>query len=141
MRVERAKLSRHAEVAKAMDYMLKRWVAFTRFLDDGRICLTTDDAEKRESRSARHFLRFRGRFLPCSDHAGDLSPYSSSQKQKVLGCRRARPGGVSLFGRAAFLRPGLRSRGRRAQPGSRLAAGHRRRRREAVLTQASTAAG
>jgi transposase len=37
MRDERGKLSRHAEVARAMDYMLKRWSAFTRFLDDGRI--------------------------------------------------------------------------------------------------------
>jgi transposase len=25
MRAERARLSRHAEVAKAMDYLLKRW--------------------------------------------------------------------------------------------------------------------
>ena len=40
------KLSRHAEVAKAMDYMLKRWDAFTRFLDDGRICLTNNAAER-----------------------------------------------------------------------------------------------
>ena len=40
MREERAKLSRHNDVAKAMDYMLKRWDAFTRFLDDGRICLS-----------------------------------------------------------------------------------------------------
>jgi len=46
MRSERAKLSRHAEVAKAMDYMLKRWAAFTRFLDDGRICLTNNAAER-----------------------------------------------------------------------------------------------
>jgi transposase len=46
MRAERAKLSRHAEVAKAMDYMLKRWPAFTRFLDDGRICLTNNAAER-----------------------------------------------------------------------------------------------
>jgi transposase len=46
MRVERAKLSRHSEVAKAMDYMLKRWAAFTRFLDDGRICLTNNAAER-----------------------------------------------------------------------------------------------
>jgi len=46
MRVERAKLSRHAEVAKAIDYMLKRWPAFTRFLDDGRICLTNNAAER-----------------------------------------------------------------------------------------------
>jgi len=46
MRAERAKLSRHSEVAKAMDYMLKRWAAFTRLLDDGRICLTNNAAER-----------------------------------------------------------------------------------------------
>jgi transposase len=46
MKHERPKLSRHAEVARAMDYMLKRWSAFTRFLDDGRICLTNNAAER-----------------------------------------------------------------------------------------------
>jgi transposase len=46
MRGERKRLSRHADVAKAMDYMLKRWEAFTRFLDDGRICLTNNAAER-----------------------------------------------------------------------------------------------
>jgi transposase len=46
MREERAKLSRHADVAVAMDYMLKRWDAFTRFLSDGRICLTNNAAER-----------------------------------------------------------------------------------------------
>lgn len=46
MNAERARLSRHAEVAKAMDYMLKRWGAFARFLDDGRICLTNNAAER-----------------------------------------------------------------------------------------------
>ena len=46
MRAERARLSRHAAVAKAMDYMLTRWKAFTRFLDDGRICLTNNAAER-----------------------------------------------------------------------------------------------
>jgi transposase len=46
MRGERTRLSRHADVAKAMDYMLKRWAAFTRFLDDGRICLTNNAAER-----------------------------------------------------------------------------------------------
>lgn len=43
---ERAKLSRGSDVAKAMDYMLKRWAFFTRFLDDGRICLTNNAAER-----------------------------------------------------------------------------------------------
>ncbi len=46
MRGERARLSRHADVAKVMDYMLKRWGSFTRFLDDGRICLTNNAAER-----------------------------------------------------------------------------------------------
>jgi transposase len=46
MRAERARLSRHSDVAKAMDYMLKRWPAFTRFLDDGRICITNNAAER-----------------------------------------------------------------------------------------------
>ena len=46
MREERAKLSRHNDVAKAMDYMLKRWDAFARFLDDGRICLSNNAAER-----------------------------------------------------------------------------------------------
>jgi transposase len=46
MRAERAKLSRHNAVAKAIDYLLTRWPAFTRFLDDGRICLTNNAAER-----------------------------------------------------------------------------------------------
>jgi transposase len=46
MRENRGKLSRHNAVAKAMDYMLKRWEAFTRFLGDGRICLTNNAAER-----------------------------------------------------------------------------------------------
>ena len=46
MREQRTKLSRHSDVGKAMDYMLKRWDTFTRFLDDGRICLTNNAAER-----------------------------------------------------------------------------------------------
>ena len=46
MRTERAKLSRHNPVAKAMDYMLNRWAAFTRFLENGKICLTNNAAER-----------------------------------------------------------------------------------------------
>ncbi len=46
MRAERAKLSRHNDVAKAMDYVLKRWEAFTRFLEDGQICITNNAAER-----------------------------------------------------------------------------------------------
>ena len=46
MREERARMSRHGPVAKAMDYMLNRWDGFARFLEDGRICLTNNAAER-----------------------------------------------------------------------------------------------
>jgi transposase len=41
-----ARLSRNHDLAKAINYMLRRWPAFTRFLDDGRICLTNNSAER-----------------------------------------------------------------------------------------------
>jgi transposase len=34
------------ETAKAITYCLTRWTAFTRFLDDGRICLSNNAAER-----------------------------------------------------------------------------------------------
>ena len=46
---ERAQLSKHNPVAKAINYMFEkegRWEAFTRFLEDGRICLTNNAAER-----------------------------------------------------------------------------------------------
>ena len=46
MREQRAKLSRSNDIAKAMDYMLKRWASFTRFLNDGRVCLSNNAAER-----------------------------------------------------------------------------------------------
>ena len=46
LREERKKLSSKAPVAKAIDYSLKRWPAFTRFLDDGRLCMSNNAAER-----------------------------------------------------------------------------------------------
>jgi transposase len=46
LRDERSRLSRAASVTKPIDYMLKRWDRFARFLDDGRICLTNNSAER-----------------------------------------------------------------------------------------------
>lgn len=43
---QRAKLSRNHDLAKACLYMLRRWDAFTRFLDDGRVCLSNNAAER-----------------------------------------------------------------------------------------------
>ncbi|MDX2484857.1 MAG: IS66 family transposase [Pseudodonghicola sp.] len=45
---ERDRMSKHNPVAKAINYMFTkdRWTAFTRFLDDGRVCLTNNAAER-----------------------------------------------------------------------------------------------
>jgi len=68
MRGARGKMSRHAEVAKAMDYMLKRWDTFSRFLGDGRICLSNNAAE----RALRGIALGRKAWLFCgSDRGGD----------------------------------------------------------------------
>jgi transposase len=41
-----AKLSRNHQLAIAISYMLRRWPSFTRFLDDGRVCLSNNAAER-----------------------------------------------------------------------------------------------
>jgi transposase len=46
MRQQRALLSTKNDTAKAINYLLNRWEAFTRFLDDGRVCLTNNAAER-----------------------------------------------------------------------------------------------
>jgi transposase len=46
LREQRAKVSKHSETGKAIDYSLKRWTAFTRFLDDGRLCMSNNAAER-----------------------------------------------------------------------------------------------
>ena len=40
------KAIRPALVIKPIDYMLKRWGEFSRFIEDGRICLTNNAAER-----------------------------------------------------------------------------------------------
>ena len=46
LREERSRLSRSASVARPIDYMLKRWDRFARFIEDGRVCLTNNAAER-----------------------------------------------------------------------------------------------
>jgi transposase len=46
MREQCARLSCGHDLAKAMNYMFKRWGSFTRFLDDGRVCLSNNAAER-----------------------------------------------------------------------------------------------
>ena len=46
LREQRARVSKNGEIGKAIDYSLKRWSALTRFLDDGRICMSNNAAER-----------------------------------------------------------------------------------------------
>lgn len=46
LHVQLNKISRNHDLAKAINYMLRRWGAFTRFLDDGRACLSNNAAER-----------------------------------------------------------------------------------------------
>ena len=46
MSAQVAKLSRGHDLVKAINYLLKRWPAFTLFLDDGRVCMSNNAAER-----------------------------------------------------------------------------------------------
>ena len=46
LRNQRDRLSSKSDTVKAINYCLTRWTAFTRFLDDGRICLSNNAAER-----------------------------------------------------------------------------------------------
>ena len=65
-----AKISGKSGLAGAFRYAVSRWTALTRYLDDGRLEMSTDDAEKRESSARRSGLgRSLGRlFLPRHHH-------------------------------------------------------------------------
>jgi transposase len=43
---QRSRLSQSSKVIEPIDYMLKRWDGFTRFLKDGRVCLSNNAAER-----------------------------------------------------------------------------------------------
>ena len=62
LREQRAKLSSKSETAKAIHYSLKRWSAFTRFLEDGRLCISNNAAERalRGIAVGRHNWTFAG---------------------------------------------------------------------------------
>ena len=46
LKKERATLSRSSDVIEPIDYMLERWEDFAVFLEDGRVCLTNNAAER-----------------------------------------------------------------------------------------------
>ena len=46
LREQRARVSKNGDTGNAIDYSLKRWDALTRFLDDGRLCMSNNAAER-----------------------------------------------------------------------------------------------
>lgn len=79
---QRPKLSRNHDLTKACLYILRRWEAFTRFLGDGRVCLTNNAAERalRRVPLGRKAWLFRG-----SDRGGQRAaiPYTLIQTARL----------------------------------------------------------
>lgn len=104
MREQRAKLSRGHDLARTIDYILKRWAAFTLVLDDGRVCLSNNAAERAlrgiamrvslcslSSSICKHWKRVRvgnATRAPFSGHRG-------------FGCLRRQVGSADLVGCSA----------------------------------------
>src|SRR5581483_5253811 len=62
LRQQRAKLSAKNDTAKAISYSLNRWAELTRFIDDGRLCMSNNAAERalRGIAIGRHNWTFAG---------------------------------------------------------------------------------
>jgi Transposase IS66 family len=93
LREQRAKLSGQSKVAKAITYSLTRWPALTRFLEDGRLCMSNNAAEReiRPITLGRHNWTFAG-----SDHGGHRAAaiYTLVQTAKLNPSTR-RPGSLT----------------------------------------------
>lgn len=92
----RDKLSRGHDLTKAFNYMLRRWSSFTRFLDDGRICLSNNAAERalrhRSRQKVLAVLRFRSRRTArCRSLQPDPQRQDERYRPAVLARRRPRP--------------------------------------------------
>ncbi len=112
MREQLDRLSSKNDTAKAIRYMLTRWPSFTRFLDDGRICLSNNAAERalRCVAVGRRNWTFAG-----SDEGGRRAAavYSlietclcRARHRQVYAARRTMPNGAGnnrLLGRAGKL--------------------------------------
>ena len=101
LREQASRLSRGHDLAKAIQYMLKRWPAFTLFLDDGRVCLSNNAAE----RGLRGIALGRKSWLFCGSDRGGRArrrhvwPYRHRQDE------RRRSAGVARRHSLAHCRP------------------------------------
>ncbi len=96
-----AKLARGDDLAKAIDYIIKRSDAFTLFLDDGRVCLSNNAAE----RALRGIALGRKSWMFCGSDEG-ASCCSSGYLLKMKGYFEAGfevPGVLTAGGRLRAL--------------------------------------
>ena len=93
LREQRARLSKNSDTTKAINYSLNRWDAFTRFLDNGRLCMSNNAAE-RELRAValgRNLRRLRRRRpARCCDLHADRHRKAQRCRPADLARRRAR---------------------------------------------------
>src|SRR4029078_6639027 len=87
LRAERSRLSRSASVAKPIDSMLKRWQRFARFIDDGRVCLTNNAAE----RALRGFALRRKQWLFAGSEPGADAAASMATRIRTAKCNDVDP--------------------------------------------------
>jgi hypothetical protein len=100
MREQLAKLSPGHDLAKAFNYILKRWTSFTLFLEDGRVCLSNNAAE----RGLRGIALGRKSWLFCgSDRGGQraaamysliVTALCRARHRQVYAARRTMPSRV-----------------------------------------------
>src|SRR4051794_30442024 len=99
LRDQRSRLSRSASVAEPIDYMLRRWPSFARFLDDGRICLSNNAAE----RAPRGFALGRRSWLFAgSERGADRAGDQRHIHDRLSAGRRGRRGGKQGGDRDGF---------------------------------------
>ena len=99
MRAQLERLARGHDLAKAINYMLKRWAGFTLFLEDGRVCLSNNAAE----RGLRGIALGRKSWLFCgSDRGGQraaamysliVTALCRARHKAVYAARRTMPNG------------------------------------------------
>jgi transposase len=103
MRAQVTRLARGHDLAKAINYILKRWAGFTLFLDDGRVCLSNNAAE----RGLRGIALGRKSWLFCgSDRGGQraaamysliVTALCRARHKAVYAARRTMPNGSATM--------------------------------------------
>jgi transposase len=84
LRAQVARLARGHDLAKAINYILKRWTSFTLFLQDGRVCLSNNAAE----RGLRGIALGRKSWLFCGS---DRGRHGQNEWHRSTGLAHRRP--------------------------------------------------